>query len=148
MQNHSQIDIFASTGKLGVELSNMSYDTKELSKSCIDLTAELVKMIATNSREMRPIYGVSSESVWNIREVARQYNLDKVVIYPVAGVFNHLVVVFRFYGNSAEAAMKQLGVIPVPVEIVQKNAAKIAQCENDYGITLYDCNEKLKLLKN
>lgn len=70
MLNHSQIDAVASAGKLVVELSNIPQDAKELRKLCVDLTAEFAKMISTNSRKVCSIYGLSSENIWHVREVA------------------------------------------------------------------------------
>jgi len=138
MLSHMQIDYLASASKLGVELSDIPHDSKELRKLCIDLTAEFAKMIAANSPKMRPIYGLNSEAIWRIREVARRYDLDKVVVYPVTDVFNNIAVVFRFYGNSSEAVMRQLGVIPMSLKTAQENADRIAQCERNYGITIFE----------
>ena len=120
------IDCVAFGGKLAVELSHMKESEKEEWRCGIDAAATILKK------------GVQESPVaQQMRETARQYDLDRIVAFPclINGIW---VVLFRMYGREVFPFCQCAGIQLISESNIPMAASYLFELEKQYGIVLYD----------
>ena len=120
------IDCVAFGGKLAVELSNMEESEKEEWRYGIDAAATILKK------------GVQDSPVaQQVRETARQYDLDRIVAFPclINGIW---VVLFRMYGREVFSFCQHAGIQLISESNIPMELSYLSELEKQYGSVLYE----------
>lgn len=130
------IDSVAAFGKLGIEKSNLSRDDKEYAKSGVDCLSSLLKQLEPRQRVDLSVMGMNLERVRDIKVSARQYSVEKVVLFPYPNGYG-VIPLIRVYGGDVKAFFCSIGVSPLEMNISVEEGEKIHDIEKEYGIILY-----------
>lgn len=126
MGKNEIIDSCVFLGKAAVDLSNMEENEKEEWRCGIDAAAAVLKK------------GVQESPVaQQMRETARQYDLDRIVAFPclINGIW---VVLFRMYGREVFPFCQCAGIQLISESNIPMAASYLSELEKQYGIVLYE----------
>ena len=125
MGKNEIIDSCVFLGKAAVDLSNMEENEKEEWRCGIDAAAAVLKK------------GVQeSPFAQQMRETARQYDLDRIVAFPclINGIW---VVLFRMYGREVFPFCQCAGIQLISESSMPMELSYLSELEKQYGIVLY-----------
>ena len=126
MGKNEIIDSCVFLGKAAVDLSNMEENEKEEWRCGIDAAAAVLKK------------GVQESPVaQQMRETARQYDLDRIVAFPclINGIW---VVLFRMYGREVFPFWQCAGIQLISESNIPMELSYLSELEKQYGIVLYE----------
>ena len=120
------IDCVAFGGKLAVELSHMKESEKEEWRCGIDAAATILKK------------GVQESPVaQQIRETARRYDLDRIVVFPCL-INGKWEVLYYIYGREISPFCQHAGIQLISESNIPMAASYLSELEKQYGIVLYE----------
>lgn len=126
MGKNEIIDSCVFWGKAAVDLSNMEENEKEEWRCGIDAAAAVLKK------------GVQESPVaQQMRETARQYDLDRIVAFPwlINGIW---VVLFRMYGREVFPFCQCAGIQLISESSMPMELSYLSELEKQYGSVLYE----------
>lgn len=126
MGKNEIIDSCVFLGKAAVDLSNMEENEKEEWRCGIDAAAAVLKK------------GVQESPVaQQMRETARQYDLDRIVAFPclINGIW---VVLFRMYGREVFPFCQCAGIQLISESSMPMELSYLSELEKQYGSVLYE----------
>lgn len=126
MGKNEIIDSCVFLGKAAVDLSNMEENEKEAWRCGIDAAAAVLKK------------GVQESPVaQQMRETARQYDLDCIVAFPclINGIW---VVLFRMYGREVFPFCQCAGIQLISESSMPMEISYLSELEKQYGSVLYE----------
>ena len=127
MNNEALIELSAIAGKLAVEQTDLNFFAKSALKWSIDQIADHLKKNL-------------SLDIETIRNVARQFNIDKVIAIPVNFCNGEKLVVIRAYGHNAEIFIRHLGLNIISENEKNSFVRDIHETENRYSVLIYEKN--------
>lgn len=143
MTYNNFIDTIATFSKAGIENSNRTREDKEWRKLGADFLSAMLKQTQPLSQQYPhlAVMGIGIEQIPRIKDFACQFHVDKIVIFPCS-VNNQVIPIVRIYGGDRQSFVeamgwKVLGSNAMPEEKIDWN-----ELENEYGIILYENNER------
>ena len=140
MNYNNIFDSIASIGKLRVEASGLTRDEKERTKSNIDAFSNVLKLMQAPSTQNTDIIQLDLNYIKQIKKVANQCSIRKVVILPYP---KSQTLLFRVYDGDREMFFRLLNLSPVKTNSnlsIEENL--IDTLESEYGIILYEDNSR------
>ena len=116
----THINVIASSTKLGISLSDVSPETKQMSYEIIDIVANLLKSI-------KPV-----NAPIDIQKLALKHNIDKIILVPLP---NNLCLV-KVYGSNSKEFIRSAD-IPF-LEDMGINTNSFDFFDDSHGIVVYD----------
>lgn len=137
--NDNFIDSIAVWGKFGVENSGRSRDEKEWAKSGVDCLSSILKLIPKSLTPTMSVMGLDIEQIRSIKQIAEQYAIEKVVLFPYLDGQN-IIPLIRVYGGDRERFFQFFGWNHIhsepPAQI--ESWSNIDILEKEYGVILYE----------
>lgn len=138
MQYDNFIDSVAAFEKFGIETSWHTRDNKELAKARVDFLASTLKAIPPFSEQNLNIT-INIEQIRQIKEIASQYSVEKVILFPYPAANGNLVPKISVYGGEESKFLAALGMKPLMANDITKEIYEsMAQWKDIYGIILYE----------
>ena len=133
------IDSVAAFSKLGIEMSGRSPDNRKFAETQVDCLSSLLKLIQPYPKQNLTIQGINFEWVRNIKQIAQQYFVDRVIIFPYPIDQQNIVTLMRVYGTETTEFLCAIGFSHIDRNSItaEENAA-LTQWENEYGVILYE----------
>lgn len=133
--NYSTIDLIALSGKIGIESTSMNRFAKEGLKALIDCQASNTKNQLFLQQNFT-VMGLSLNDVNIIKSAARQYGLDKVILFPCS-VNGTIIPCFKMEGGDIVAFCQMIGQPMLKKSDVDINEDKLESLINECGVILY-----------
>lgn len=140
MIDSKHLSVAATFGKLGIELSNLTREEKELAKAELECIHQLIDAIAPNNMNHR-IYGITLQEIAFVQKNAQLSGIDKVVVFPVPPHISKNGSLIKSYGSDTTEFMKRINVTPLMESIISKNHDLIVESENKFGVVIYEREE-------
>ena len=137
MIDSKHLSVAATFGKLGIELSNLTREEKELAKAELECIHQLIDAIAPNNMNHR-IYGITLQEIAFVQKNAQLSGIDKVVVFPVPPHISKNGYLIRSYGRDTTGFMKRINVVPLMDSIISSNYDLIFNSENKFGVVIYE----------
>lgn len=139
MSYDNYIDSIAAFSKFGIEMSGQLRDEKELAKTRVDCLATLLKLIQPLPKQRLNSLEINFEWTRQIKKLAKQYSVDRVVLFPYSADAQNFIPLLRAYGGETVKFFEEIGFNPLKGNnITSEENAILTQWENEYGIILYD----------
>ena len=138
--NPNVVNIGALAGKLTIENSNLSRDNKEWAKAGIDVLKEFISSTQQpQSGNSLAVYGFSFESIKDIKHIAAQCSVDKIVLFPVFFSNGGYNIYIRVHGIDSYKIFQYVNVIPLN-NAQKKEMDVLLHLEQEYGVVIYEKN--------
>lgn len=134
--NNSTINLMALGGKLVVESTSWSRLQKEGLKASIDVLAEVMKSTRVTEENEFSVMGLSIYQIRFVKEAARLYGLDRVIIFPCP-INSVLTPCLNMEGGDIAGFQKMLGVSPLKRESITTSESNLPTLIEQYGVILY-----------
>ena len=134
--NNSAINLMALGGKLVVESTSWNRLQKEGLKASIDVLAEVMKSTRVTEENEFSIMGLSIYQIRFVKEAAKLYGLDRVIIFPCP-INSALTPCLNMEGGDITGFQKMLGVSPLKRESITTSESNLPALIEQYGIILY-----------
>ncbi len=135
--NENFIDAIAALRKFGIESSGYTRDEKEWAKSGVDCISSALKSMLSQPKQNITVMGLNIEQIRAIKNMAAQYNVTKVALFPCLDNQN-IVPLIRVYGEDREKFFHRLGLTPVNPNTYSNYASEYDVLEKEYGVILYE----------
>ena len=136
MDKDKLLDLSASIGKFNVENSNLLRDEKEYIKSNIDLVTDILKTNQSNTNNIS-IMGFSISTIKNMKMLASQFSIDKVIVFPVFYDSGDYQILIKVIGQDRENFFDNINVQKL-YNISEENEKTLDKFEKDYGVIIYE----------
>lgn len=135
--NENFVDAIAALRKFGIESSGCTRDEKEWAKSGVDCISSALKSMLPQPKQNITVMGVDIEQIRTIKNIAEQYGIGKVVLFPCV-VNQNIVSLIRAYGGNKEEFFHYLGLPQVDSSTYSNHATEYDILEKEYGVILYE----------
>ena len=134
--NETEINLMALSGKLAVESGSWNRLQKESLKLGIDILADIMKNAQTTKESNFSVMGLSVYQIRFVKEVAEEYGLERVEIFPCP-VNSEVIACFKMEGGDIMGFQKVLGIPPLQNESVTISESDLSALIEQYGVVLY-----------
>lgn len=139
MKYDNFIDSITAFGKLKIEISGLSRNNKELAKERLDCTKYTLKAISQLIEQNPRTLNMNYKWIRKVKEIAVQYSVEKVVIFPYPLGNQGIAHLIRAYGGDKTGFFEALGWKSLANNsVTPKEQDSMTQLENEYGIILYE----------
>ncbi len=136
MDKDKLLDLSASIGKFNVENSNLLRDEKEYIKSNIDLVTDILKTNQSSTNNIS-VMGFSISTIKNMKMLASQFSIDKVIVFPVFYDSGDYQILIKVIGQDRENFFDNINVQKL-YNISGENEKTLDKFEKDYGVIIYE----------
>lgn len=149
MQYDNLVDSMAAFSKFAIEVNGQAgyYEqvrgNKELEKAKVDFLASVLKAIDPFPRQnLNPLdIGINFEWIRQVKQIAPQYSVEKVILFPYIDANGNLFCGIRVYGGNVNQFIEAIGMRPLVDDNMQEVCAIMSQWESAYGIIIYESSE-------
>ena len=137
--NDNFIDSIAAWGKFEVENSGRSRDEKEWVKSGVDCVSSILKLMQKSATPTMSVMGLDIEQIRIIKQIAEQYAIEKVVLFPYPDGQNIVPLIYA-HGGNREGFFQFFGWNHIHSNPHTQNElwSNFNILEKEYGIILYE----------
>lgn len=126
----------ALAGKLAVESTSLPLLAKESIKSGFDLIADISKQAQLKPQNDFTTMGLSLRAVQTIKAAAKEFDLDRITVYPciVNGLWTPCL---RIDGNNFASFCRHVGIIPLNGSNTSLSLSEQNELFEQYGVIIY-----------
>ena len=136
--NDKLIDSIAALKKFGIENSGHTREEKEWAKSGVDCLSSVLKLMQqAYPNQNLSVMGLDIEQIRAVKQVAKQYAIEKVILFPCPNGQN-IIPLIRVYGGDKEKFLQSFGWNSLQSNYQMEFSSMCDSLEKEYGITLYE----------